>query len=208
MPAGEEACDLDGVLVGFRPAVGEEKRVNIARRDLGQLGAQPRAWLGCHERVGIGQHARLLGNSVDHALVTVADVHAHQLAVEINEALPFRRPEVNALGAGDRYRIHFRLRRPFEQRVLLGEINNFLAAHRRYCGSSSHDVLKTKPRIHADEHGSESVLIRENPWPKDFKTCASALWPSARLPLSFLYRTLPHRGPGRASRRKSYPSSR
>src|SRR5581483_9207981 len=67
---------------------------------------------------------------------------------------------------------------------------------------------KTQPRIHADEHGSESVLIRENPWPKDFKTCASALWPSARLPLSFLYRTLPHRGPGRASRRKNYPSSR
>ena len=67
--------------------------------------------------------------ALNHALVAVADVDAHQLAVEVDEALPFRRPEVNALCARDRDGIDLGLRRPFEQRVLLGEIDDFLAGH-------------------------------------------------------------------------------
>jgi hypothetical protein len=67
--------------------------------------AQPRARLGRHERVGVGERRRLLLDRADDALVAVADVHAHQLAVEVDEALAFRRPEVDALRARDRNRI-------------------------------------------------------------------------------------------------------
>src|SRR5213082_3198868 len=49
------------------------------------------------------------------ARIAVADVHAHQLAVEVDEALAFRRPEVDALRSRHRNRIDFRLRRPLEE---------------------------------------------------------------------------------------------
>ena len=41
----------------------------------------------------------LLADRANDALVAVADVDRHQLAVEVDEALALRRPEVNALGA-------------------------------------------------------------------------------------------------------------
>ena len=51
LAAGDRARDLDGVLVGLGAAVGEEEDVDVARRDLGELRAEPRARLGGHERV-------------------------------------------------------------------------------------------------------------------------------------------------------------
>jgi hypothetical protein len=48
----------------------------------------------------------------------VPDVDGHELAVEVDEALAFRRVEVNALGAGDGNGIDLRLRGPFVERVL------------------------------------------------------------------------------------------
>ena len=73
------------------------------------------------------------------------DVHAHQLAVEVDEALAFRRPEINALRARDRDRIHLRLRRPFEERVLLRERDHLLAGHRADRFNSHKPALCANP---------------------------------------------------------------
>ena len=116
--AGVPARDLDRVLVRLGAAVGEEEAVDVAGRDLGELGAQPRARLGGHERIGVGEHRRLFLDRANDALVAVADVDAHQLAVEVDEALAFGRPEVDALRARDGNRIDLRLRGPLEDRVL------------------------------------------------------------------------------------------
>jgi hypothetical protein len=40
---------------------------------------------------------RLLADGLDDALVAVSDVDGHELAVEVDEALAFRRVEVNPL---------------------------------------------------------------------------------------------------------------
>ena len=61
--------------------------------------AEPRARLGRHERVRVRERRRLFLDRLDDALVAVADVHAHQLAVEVEVALAFGRPEVAALRA-------------------------------------------------------------------------------------------------------------
>ena len=72
----------------------------------GQLLAQPGARLGGHERIGVGQLLGLLLDRVDHAPIAVADVDAHQLRVEVEEALAVGRVEVDALRLidGDRDR--------------------------------------------------------------------------------------------------------
>src|SRR5262245_26935570 len=87
---GKETRDLDGVLVGLSTSVGEEKCVDIPGRDLGQLSSETRARLGRHERVSIGQRRGLLLNGANDALIAMTNVDAHQLAVEVDEALPFR----------------------------------------------------------------------------------------------------------------------
>src|SRR5207248_624191 len=74
----------------------------------------------------------LLLNRADHALVAMADVHAHQLAVEVDETLALRRPEVDALRACDRDGIDLRLRRPLVQRVASCQCDDLVAAHRLY----------------------------------------------------------------------------
>ena len=127
---GEEARDLDRVLVRLRAAIREEEGVDVARRDLGQLRAQPRPRLGGHERVRVGERLCLLLDGGDHLRVAVADVRAHQLAVEVQEALPLRRPEVAALGPGDGDRVDLRLGAPFEEGVPLRESDHLVAAHR------------------------------------------------------------------------------
>ena len=129
--AGERARDLDRVLVGVGAAVGEEEDVDVAGREARQLRPELRARLGGHERARVRQHRRLLGDRARHALVAVADVHAHQLAVEVEVALAFRRPEVHALGARHRDRIDGSLRGPFEDGVLAAEIDDLRAGHRR-----------------------------------------------------------------------------
>ena len=96
--------------------------------------------------ISIGKRLRLLVNGVDDALVPVADVDRHQLAVEVDEAFPFRRPEINPFRFRNGNRINFRLRRPLEQRVLLGEINNFLAGHRGSGKSCGHEFLLFRVR--------------------------------------------------------------
>src|SRR5436305_9387240 len=102
MASGEEASNLDSVLVGLGTAIGEEECVDIAGCDLGQLGSQSRPRLCRHKRIRIGKRLRLVVNCLNDALVSVSDVHGHELAIKINEALPFGRPEVDAFGLSDR----------------------------------------------------------------------------------------------------------
>src|SRR5439155_16284337 len=72
------------------------------------------------------------------ALVAMADVHAHQLAVEVDEALAFGRPEVDALRAGHGDRIDFRLSGPLEERVLLRQRDHLFAGHCFRCDFGCH----------------------------------------------------------------------
>ena len=129
MAAGVRARDLERVLVGFRSAIREEKHVDVAGRDAGQLRTQPRARLGRERRRDVGQRRRLLLNRFDDAPVSVADVHAHQLAVEVDEAFAFGRPEVHPFGARHCNRGDVLLRGPFENRVLLRERDDLFARH-------------------------------------------------------------------------------
>src|SRR5438876_8095015 len=95
MTSAKHSRDADGVLVCLGAAVCEEEGVDVARCDLGKLHAQARAHLGCHEWVGIGKDCGLILNSANDALVAVPYVDAHQLAIEVDEPLLVRRPEVN-----------------------------------------------------------------------------------------------------------------
>jgi len=49
----------------------------------------------------------LLVNRFDDPRVAVADVDTHQLTIEVEEALPFGRPEIDALGFRYRQRVDF-----------------------------------------------------------------------------------------------------
>src|SRR6266850_752796 len=129
MAAAKHSRDADGILVGLGAAVGEEESIDITGRDLRQLYTQSRAHLRGHKRIGIWKHGGLFLDRAHDSLVAVADVDAHQLAVEVDETFPPRRPEVNALRARHRYGIHRGLGRPLEERVPAAEFNDLLAAH-------------------------------------------------------------------------------
>ena len=130
MAASGEPRNANGILVGLGAAVGEKEHVDVARADGGQLLPQLRARFGGHERVGVGQRRRLILNGLDHARIAVADVDAHQLAVEVDEALALGRPEVDALRFRHGDGIDVRLGRPLIERVLLAERHHFLSGHR------------------------------------------------------------------------------
>src|SRR5262249_40943118 len=82
----------DCILIGFGAAVSEEEGVDVSGRYLCQLGTQSRPDFSGHERISIGERGGLLLNGADHSLISVPDVDAHQLTVEIDEPLSFRRP--------------------------------------------------------------------------------------------------------------------
>jgi hypothetical protein len=57
----------------------------------------------------------------------MTDVDAHQLAVEVDETLPFRRVKIDAFRMRNRNRIDSSLRGPFKQCMTAAEFNNLLA---------------------------------------------------------------------------------
>ncbi len=143
---GVEAGELDRVLVGLGAAVGEEEDVDVARRDLGQLRGQSRSRLRRHERVRVGKDLGLALDGLDHLRVPVPDVHAHQLAVEVEVALPLRRPEIGALGARHRDRVDLVLRRPLVQGVALGQGDHLVARHAASFSLDRHGVCTASAR--------------------------------------------------------------
>ena len=116
-----EARDAEGVLDRFGAAVRKEEGVDIARADLGELLPEAGARLCCHERICVGESCRLIGDRLQDALIAMADVGAHQLAIEVEELLLFRGPEPGALRAGDWNWVRCSLRRPLRHGVPLGE---------------------------------------------------------------------------------------
>ena len=117
------------MLVGLGAAVREEEDVDVARRDLRELCAQPGAHLRRRGRSDVRQHSRLLLDRPHDARVAMTDVHAHQLAVEVEEPFAVGRPEIGALGAGDGNRVERVLRGPFEERVLLRQGDDLSVSH-------------------------------------------------------------------------------
>src|SRR5262245_3971602 len=86
-------------------------------------------------------------DGIDYPFVAMTDVDAHQLTVEVDEALAFRRPEIDAFSSRNRNRIDSRLDRPFKKCVLATEFDDLLAsqvfscgAHRPGCYSKSRSV--------------------------------------------------------------------
>ena len=128
-PARDPPRDLHRVFVGFSAAVGEEERVDVARAQRREFLAKPRARFGGHKRVRVRERCRLVLNRLDHALVAVADVHAHQLAVEVDVPLAVGRVEIDALRARHRDRVHRGLDGPFKERVLFAECDHFFVGH-------------------------------------------------------------------------------
>ena len=128
--AGVRARDLHRVFVRLGTAVGEEEHVDVAGGQFGELGAELRARLGGHERVGVCERFRLRLDRANDPLVAVADVDAHQLAVEVEVALPLGSPEIDALGARHRNGVNGALRGPLEKRVLATEIDDVGARQR------------------------------------------------------------------------------
>src|SRR5205807_691479 len=130
---GEQTRDADCVLVRFGAAIGKEKRVNVTRSYLRELCTETGAHLSGHERIGVREHLRLFLDGANDSLVAMPDIDAHQLAVEVDVALIFRCPEVDALGARDGNRIHRGLGGPFEERVPATEFDDFFAGHGFSC---------------------------------------------------------------------------
>ena len=128
VPTCVKARDAEGVLDRFGTAVGEEEGVNIARADLGEFRAESGTRLRRHEWVRVGQGGRLIGDRLQHSLVAVANVGAHQLAIEVEELLLFGGPEPGALGACDWDRVRCSLRGPLGDGVPLGEGDHLWSA--------------------------------------------------------------------------------
>ncbi len=145
-PAREVAGELDRVLDRLRPAEGEEDLVEVARHDLGHLRAEAGPDLGGEGRLDVLQLRRLGRDRVDDPAVAVADVHRHQLAVEVDDPAAFGRVEVDPLGVVDRDGVDGALRGPREERVRPGEANDLLAGHGSGRGAGAHEVLRTGRR--------------------------------------------------------------
>ena len=105
VPAGVVAGELDRVLDRLGAAEREEDLVQVAGQDLGHLRAEPAADLRREARHDVLELLRLLGDRVDDPPVAVADVHGHQLAVEVEDPPALGRVQVDALGMIDRDRV-------------------------------------------------------------------------------------------------------
>ncbi len=124
VPSRDHAGDLDRVLVRLGAAERVEGLLDVAGEQLGHLLPEQRPLLVRHERRDVRQALGLPMHRVRHAPVAVADVHAHQLAVEVDVALAVDAPEVDALRAIDRDRRRLGLRLPVVQRVALRELDD------------------------------------------------------------------------------------
>jgi len=94
-----EAGELDSVLNSLSAAEGVEELVEARGRDGLKDLAELRAGLGGERRGHEGQLGGLVLDGLDHLLVVVADVGAHELRVEVGVTLAVGVPEVDAVSA-------------------------------------------------------------------------------------------------------------
>src|SRR5437660_8366609 len=128
VPAGDPARHLDRILVCLGAAKGEEDFVDVAGQQLGQLLTQPGSRLVGHEWVDEYQFLSLPLDGVDDAWVTMAGIDAHELAVEVDDALAVRCIEIDALRVIDCNRVYRGLGGPVVEGVLPAEGDDLLAA--------------------------------------------------------------------------------
>ncbi len=152
--AGVVPGELDRVLDRLGTAEGEEDLVHIAGEDLGELLPEQAADLRGERGLDELELGRLLGDRVDDTPIAVTDVDRHQLAVEIEDPLPLRRVEPDALCVVDDDRVDRALDRPGEEGVRAVEGDDLLAGHRLGCSP--------------DAHGSSSAS--RAPWPRERET--------------------------------------
>jgi hypothetical protein len=128
--AGVQARRLDRVLVGLGAAEREEEGVDVTGHQRGEALAEARARGGGQARGDEQQVAveRLL-HLLQHLGVRVADVDAHQLAVEVEVALTVGGVKIHALGALDGDRRDGAALRPRPHRVLLAIFDDLLGIH-------------------------------------------------------------------------------
>jgi hypothetical protein len=98
--------------------------MRVAGPERGELLSEEGPGLVGGERRDVGELLALLRDRVHDTLVPVTDVHAHQLAVEVEEATAVGRVEVDALGVVDGERRDLRLRRPVVEGVALRELDD------------------------------------------------------------------------------------
>ena len=79
LPSADDPGDPDGVFVGLGAAECEEEAIEIAGREIGQHLSEARANGAGHPGACVDQLVGLTLDGLDHALVAVADVHAHEL---------------------------------------------------------------------------------------------------------------------------------
>ena len=142
-----EPGDLHRVLVRLRPAQREERLLDVAGPQRRELAPEESALLVGEQRRDVREALGLAPDRLDDLPISVPDVDAHQLAVQIQVALAVDVPEVDALGASDRDRSGGGLRRPVVHRVALGELDDLLSRQRP--GSLVHHV----PRFHIMSQG-------------------------------------------------------
>ena len=92
---GVAARQFDGVLVGVRPAEGEQDLAEFsAGSHVCHRLARQRADFGRHARRGVGQFGGLLLHGPDDALVAMPDIDAHRHRIEIQIALFVNIPKI------------------------------------------------------------------------------------------------------------------
>ncbi len=112
VPAGVQPRHPHRVLVGVRPAVGEEHLVQGAGRQVGQQPRRLRAHVVGERRGHRAQAPGVLLDRRDQPRVLVADVDVDQLRGEVEVLGPCVVPEVRAERRRDRQRVDLRLGRP------------------------------------------------------------------------------------------------
>ena len=140
MAPGEEARDLDRVLVGLASACGEDRLRQVARRDLREEPGQGGAALLAERRRDVADAFGLLLDGTHDARVAVPEVHVDETGAEIEDA-PVARVQPRPLRAGDDHVLEAGLRRPRDEDVIGGVLRD-----RRWIGGA----------LRRDGHGAES----------------------------------------------------
>ena len=124
-PAGEHLLlargppgDLDGPLVGLRPAGGEERLLQVAGRHLRQELAEPRLGLRGPLGVDARQQRGLLGDGRIHPVVAVPQVGEDELGGQVQVLSALLVVDPAAFGLRRHEGIQSLLRRPWRQDIL------------------------------------------------------------------------------------------
>jgi hypothetical protein len=127
VPAGVQAGERDGVLVGLTAAGGEQSLALIPGCDLGQQLSQAPFGFDGDAGVGVGYMCRLLLYSGDDPGVAMSGIHVHQLRRKVQISLAVGIPEIDAFGLDDGKRLYLPLDGPGEKAILAAQVDDLLS---------------------------------------------------------------------------------